>query len=58
MISSSWLLFFKEADFLRNVFSKNGYRKEFLNSCVRQFLNLKRGRDNPLCLVLALDPGT
>ena len=45
MISNSWLLFSREVDFLRDVFSKNGYPKELFNSCVCQFLNLKHGRD-------------
>ena len=46
MISSSWLLFSKEVDFLRDVFWKNGYPKELFDSCLRHFLNLKHVRDN------------
>ena len=46
MISSSWLLFSKEADFLRDIFWKNGYPKEMFDSCLRHFLNLKHVRDN------------
>ena len=46
MISSSWLLFSKEADFLRDVFWKNGYPKELFDSCLQHFLNLKHVRDN------------
>ena len=46
MISSSWLLFSKEVDFLRDVFWKNGYPNELFDSCLRQFLNLKHVRDN------------
>ena len=46
MISSSWLLFSKEVDFLRDVFWKNGYPKELFDSCLRHFLNLKHIRDN------------
>ena len=47
MISSSWLLFSKEVDFLRDIFWKNGYPKELFDSCLRHFLNLKHVRDNP-----------
>ena len=46
MISSSWLLFSKEVDFLRDIFWKNGYPKELFDSCLRHFLNLKHVRDN------------
>ena len=46
MISSSWLLFSKEVDFLRDVFWKNRYPKEVFDSCLRHFLNLKHVRDN------------
>ena len=46
MISSSWLLFSKEVDFLTDVFWKNRYPKELFDSCLRHFLNLKHVRDN------------
>ena len=46
IISSSWLLFSKEVDFLGDVFWKKAYPKELFNSCLRHFLNLKHVRDN------------
>ena len=42
-ISSTWLLFSKEVDFLKDVFLKNGYPEEMFNSCLKWFLNLKHG---------------
>ena len=46
MISSNWVLFSKEVDFLKDVFLKNGYPEQLFNSCVRRFLNLKHGENN------------
>ena len=34
-------LFFKEADFVKNMFSENGYPAEFCYACVNKFINDK-----------------
>ena len=41
VICSSWRLFDKEVDFLRDMFSKNGYPESVFNSCLNRFLNSK-----------------
>ena len=38
-ISSSWLAFSQDVDFLKDIFSKNGYPEDLFNSCLRRFLN-------------------
>ena len=40
-ISSSWLTFSQEVDFLKGVFSQNRYPEEMFTSCLRQFVNNK-----------------
>ena len=41
LISSDWHIFSKEIDFLKSVFSKNGYPADFFCACVNKFLNGK-----------------
>ena len=41
VVSSSWCNFSKEVDYLRNIFSMNGYPNHIFESCVKQFLNHK-----------------
>ena len=38
-ISSSWLTFPQEADFLKGAFSQNGYPEDLFTSCLRRFMN-------------------
>ena len=40
-ISSSWLTFLQEVDFLKGVFSQNGYPEDLFTSCLRRFVNNK-----------------
>ena len=40
-ISSSWLTFSQEVDFLKGVFSQNGYPEDLFTSCLRRFVNNK-----------------
>ena len=40
-ISSSWLTFSQEVDFLKGVFSQNGYPGDLFTSCLRRFANNK-----------------
>ena len=40
-ICSDWLLFHQEVEFLRKVFSKNGYPESLFNSCLNRFLKSK-----------------
>ena len=40
-ISSSWLTFSQEIDFLKGVFSQNGYPEDLFTSCLRRFVNNK-----------------
>ena len=37
----NWNLFSKEVDFLKNMFSENGYPAEFFYACVNKFPNDK-----------------
>ena len=46
-ISSSWLAFSQDVDFLKDIFSKNGYPEDLFNSCLRRFLNYKCGKEIP-----------
>ena len=39
IISSNWILFHKEVDFLKNIFMRNGYPEDMFLSCVQRFLN-------------------
>ena len=45
-ISSSWLAFSKEVDFLRDAFVRNGYPVDLFYSCLKRFFNLKHGENN------------
>ena len=40
-ISSSWLTLSQEVDFLKGVFSQNGYPEDLFTSCLRRFVNNK-----------------
>ena len=40
-MSSSWLIFSQEVDFLKGVFSQSGYPKDLFTSCLRRFVNNK-----------------
>ena len=46
-ISSSWQAFSQDVDFLKDIFSKNGYPEDLFNSCLRRFLNYKCGKEIP-----------
>ena len=41
IISSSWITFSQEVDFLKGVFSQNGYPEDLFTSCLRRFVNNK-----------------
>ena len=40
-VSSSWVTFSQEADFLKDVFSQNGYPEDLFTSCLTRFVNNK-----------------
>ena len=42
-ISSDWNLFSQEIDFLKDIFTKNGYPVDLFFSCLKKFLNVKCG---------------
>ena len=41
MICNDWSLFSKEIDYLKNMFTSNGYPKSMIDKYVNQFLNSK-----------------
>ena len=41
MICNDWSLFSKEIEYLKNMFSSNGYPKPIIDKYVNQFLNSK-----------------
>ena len=45
-ISSNWLTFSKEIDYLKDLFSKNGYPEDLFSSCLKWFLNSKYGQNS------------
>ena len=40
-------IFSQKIDFLKDIFSKNGYPEDLFNSCLRRFLNYKCGKEIP-----------
>lgn len=45
-ISSGWLLFTEEVDFLKNLFTTNGYPATLFDSCLKRFINDKFNSDS------------
>ena len=51
MISSSWDIFHKEVEFLKNLFIRNGYPVKTFYTCLRRFVNNKFKKDTKTKIV-------